>query len=311
MKTSGFTTLRVLLFKVFSVVLSIVLVSASLITANLLLTSCSLGFPAHTKTITPGQWGLAYRDASFKTDDGITIKSWIIEQNPHNPWIIFVTGLAEPRYSRNTRLVLASLVRYKYNFLILFPRGYNGSGGVTSCGFLEKKDILAAISHIRHKNYQGKIGVVGFSQGAVASLGAASESDEIKALALFAPYAAFENEVVYAIDFFFKKKKKNKLAAFIRAHPGLFCLFFERIYRVNLKRENPVKTIKRIKAPILLGHGKNDSLIPYHNGQILAKSSNKVEFITLAKGHTIYYQDKHERAYFISRIIRVMNKNLW
>jgi pimeloyl-ACP methyl ester carboxylesterase len=77
----------------------------------------------------------------------------------------------------------AFLVRGRYDVLLIDLRGHGESGGaIVSPGFLEARDILAALRYIRSRGYNEPVVLLGVSYGAVAALIAAADSPEIAAV---------------------------------------------------------------------------------------------------------------------------------
>ncbi len=259
---------------------------------------------------TPKKWGYNYKEIKYLTNDSILISAWEIIQNEKNPWIILIPGYEDNKSDDKIRITFKKLAGDKYNFILIDPRGFGKSHGITSYGIREKYEILGAIKYIRKREYKGKIGLIGFSQGAAASILATSENEEIKALVIWAPYADFSNEIEYFLKWKFGNTK-NKLLKWAKKNPQKVKYIYERFYRVNLNNEKPVKLISNIKIPILLGHGKKDTLIPYSNALQLIKMNKNIRFITLSGGHSMYAQDINERNAFLNEIKYLMKNNLW
>lgn len=234
----------------------------------------------------------------------------MIIQNDKNPWIILIPGYEDNKSDDKIRITVKKLADYKYNFILIDPRGFGKSRGITSYGMREKYEILGAIKYIRKKKYAGRIGLIGFSQGAVASILAASKNDEIKALVIWAPYADFSNEIEYFLNWKFGNTE-NKLLKWAKKNPQKVKIIYERFYRINLNHEKPLKLISDVKIPVLLGHGKNDALIPYNNALQLIKVNNNIRFVALSGGHSMYFQDINERNKFLNEIKYLMKNYLW
>jgi|GEM_PF-4347823 len=258
---------------------------------------------------TPEKWGYNYKNITLITKDNIKISAWEIIQDKNNPWIIIMPGFQDNKSDDKIRIVFKKLAPSKYNFILIDPRGFGNSGGFTSFGILEKYEILSAVHYIRKNKYKSKIGLIGFSLGASASIFAAALSKEISALALWAPYADLKDEIKYFLKWKIGNSKK-KLLIWAKNNPDKIAVIFERHYRVNLSKNKPVDYIKKIKIPILLGHGINDKLIPYYNSQKLLNANKKIQFIKLSGGHSLYYQDKNERNGFLNKIAILMWNNL-
>jgi alpha/beta superfamily hydrolase len=246
---------------------------------------------------TPLKWGYKYKNTGFFTEDSVYIKAWEIIQNKKNPWIIIVPGFEDNKSDDKVRITFKKLAVDKYNFLLIDTRGFGESLGVPSFGILEKYDILSAVKHIRRK-FNSKIGVIGFSQGASASILAASVSKDINALVVWAPYSDFKKEIAFFLKWRFAGSK-NKVIQWARKNPAEVGNIYERYYRVKLSDNKPEKEIQKIKYRIILGHGINDNLIPFINAQDLLKTNADIFFIKSSGGHSFYGINIDERNYFL------------
>jgi len=85
-------------------------------------------------------------------------------------------------------LVRKSIVALRFNF-----RGVGMSGGEFANGLGEREDVMAALVFLSSFDAVdgSRIGLAGYSFGAVVSLMAASQASEVKALALVSPPVSF------------------------------------------------------------------------------------------------------------------------
>jgi pimeloyl-ACP methyl ester carboxylesterase len=135
-----------------------------------------------------------YQDAAFTSPDGISLTGWWLPGKPGMPAIILCHDLGS---SRASLMGLATrLSESDYPILIFDFRGHGGSSGTSSFGVLEKRDLLGAIDWIgAHTKADGqRIGVVGIGMGAFASILAASERPQVRALVLDSPYTDASSE---------------------------------------------------------------------------------------------------------------------
>jgi pimeloyl-ACP methyl ester carboxylesterase len=257
---------------------------------------------------TPKRWGLNYSETGFFTGDSVHISAWEILQDKNNPWIIVVPGFEDNKSDDKVRITVKKLAPYKYNFLLIDLRGFGKSGGVTSFGILEKNDVLAAVKYLR-KQYKTKIGLVGFSQGASASILAAASTRDVSGLVLWAPYADFEKEINYFLKWKFAGSR-NKIIIWARKNPAKVKSLYESFYMVKLKDNKPETEIKKIKYEILLGHGANDSLIPFSNAQALLNANGNIRFFKSTGDHSLYGIGLGERNMFLDMMAQYFSRSL-
>jgi uncharacterized protein len=134
---------------------------------------------------TPHDMGLEYEDVRFPASDGVMLSGWFIfpvgvgngaavilsHQNGHNR--VYMLLHAEPLAQRG------------YGVLIYDHRAQGDSEGqqVTS-GWAEDQDVLGALAYLQSRPDvdRDRIGAAGLSLGAVASIRAAAQSSDIKAV---------------------------------------------------------------------------------------------------------------------------------
>lgn len=138
---------------------------------------------------TPSSVFTQYADAPFTASDGVPLAGWWIAGRDGAPVLILAHDLGE---SRAAMLGLAApLSEAGYSVFLFDFRGHGASGGSSSFGTLEKRDLLGAIDWVagKRKADTRRIGIIGVGMGAHAAILAASERIEVRSLALDSPYA--------------------------------------------------------------------------------------------------------------------------
>ncbi|MBN1318374.1 MAG: alpha/beta hydrolase [Anaerolineales bacterium] len=130
--------------------------------------------------ITPAEWGLAYEDVSFMTEDGITLKGWYIPSG-NEAAVILSHGIGGNRLSMLEQG--AFLAENDFGVLLVDLRAHGESGGdrVSFGG----ADIIAALDYLQTRDDvdPGRIGALGVSLGALVTIQAAAVRPDIKAAA--------------------------------------------------------------------------------------------------------------------------------
>ena len=111
-----------------------------------------------------------YEDVAFRTGDGLTLRGWYFPTQSDRAAII-VHGKDSNRIGGEHRMIekLADfLVTSGYSVLIFDLRGNGDSDGDRfSLGYLERRDIAAAIDHLIGRGFrEDRIALVGISMGA-------------------------------------------------------------------------------------------------------------------------------------------------
>lgn len=130
-------------------------------------------------------------------------------------------------------------------------------------------DVLNAIKFVKQKGYK-KIGLVGSSFGGMASLLAASKTNDLYALVLKSPVSDYSGKIItqetkYPIDvwkkqgfIYYTNSKGEKLR--------LNYSFFE-----DAKTVSGYEAAKKIKIPALIVHGDKDEDVPVEQSRKTAK----------------------------------------
>jgi uncharacterized protein len=138
--------------------------------------------PGQVGSATPASYGLAYRDVTFRTTDGVLLSAWYIP--PRNgAAVLLLPGAGSTRAA-----VLgqgAVLAGHGYGALLLDGRGHGNSGGHSmDFGWWGGRDIAAALSFLDHQPgvHHGKIALLGESMGAEQALAAMGTDPRIRAV---------------------------------------------------------------------------------------------------------------------------------
>lgn len=130
----------------------------------------------------PGDYGLIGETVSFPATDGVPIRAWWLPATAPARGTVIVAPSGE--YTRQVMLPRSAfLVHGGYHVLAIDLRGHGESGGrFMSPGLVERQDVLGAIRYVRSRGERGPIALFGVCQGGVASLFAAAESPEVRAV---------------------------------------------------------------------------------------------------------------------------------
>ena len=149
-----------------NILIGIILLTIAL---SLILVYVNTHPPRYPLHIPPSTYRVDYEPLSFKTEDGIILKGWLIKP-PHpevkSPAIIICHGVGANK-SDFTELA-AYLSRRGYYVLLFDFRAHGESGGSrTSLGYHEQKDIAAALSSLQSRPPidRKRAGIYGFSMG--------------------------------------------------------------------------------------------------------------------------------------------------
>lgn len=149
-----------------------------------------------------------------------------------------------------------------YTALAMTFRGYAGSQGMQEYGKGEIRDLLNLVEYIKSQSFvdENRIGMFGYSRGALNTLLACQRSKDFKAVVL---WAAPVDMIAH-----------HMLNPFIEDLIGGSPQKLPEEYRIR----SPINFVERITCPIFIIHGELDEVIPVRHAHMLAKElerSNK------------------------------------
>lgn len=207
------------------------------------------------------------QDVTIHTPDGIDLSAWFMPDPHSDTTVIIAHGLGANK--ANFLDFLRVFHRQGYNALIFDFRGHGDSQGHTSTfGLLERRDILAVVDWLKeHRPKQSRhVLGLGSSMGAAALLGAAANDPRIEALVL-------DSCFVSAPTFLHHHFRYVPLAG--RGLADLMLLSASLHAGCWLRDLDPGRDIARLGLrPVLLIHGRDDTLIPPDNMDQLHRRAN-------------------------------------
>lgn len=189
-------------------------------------------------------------DISFYNFRGYRISGWLAINTPHAPVVILLHGTPGNRVSMISRA--AFLYQHGYNVMLFDFQSYGRSQGILSTlGMVESEDILSAIDylHSRSDTSDSKIGLLGLSMGATASvLAAARSSDILAVVAESCPVDA--TRVAGDVPDDDARTADKELV--------------EQIYGVDITQARPIDAISKLsgRTAVFLINGDSDSVTP-------------------------------------------------
>lgn len=226
----------------------------------------------------PDQYKLPYENVYFKTEDGVRIKGWFLPNPSSSKTIILMHGWGMNRGDvfKNTYF----LYDLGYNLMYFDFRALGESGGtVSSIGYLEVKDLQAAIRFLKSTRPFAceKIGLYGLSMGGMVAICEAAQNPEIQCVAAEASYYSFRR-VVSRWAWVHNKVPYFPLMPII-LH------YMRRNLAVNPEKYSPKYNIPKISPrPVFIIHGRYDNLVPAAQAKMLFKCAGEPKEIWLVPG---------------------------
>ncbi|MEO2151650.1 MAG: alpha/beta fold hydrolase, partial [Thermococcus sp.] len=130
---------------------------------------------------TPKDLGYDYEDVTIETRDGLKLSAWWVPNE--GPVVIPLHGYTRSRWDKvYMKQTIEFLLKEGYSVLVFDFRAHGKSEGkFTTVGERELIDVLSAVDWLKrnHPEKAEKIGLVGFSMGAVVTIRALAEDERI------------------------------------------------------------------------------------------------------------------------------------
>jgi fermentation-respiration switch protein FrsA (DUF1100 family) len=139
-------------------------------------------------TFTPFEFQADYEEVELVTADGVNFGAWHFRQ-PGSPQTVIVSG-GHKGQRQNSLGISVALWRKGFNVILYSYRGMPGSDRAPiTLGIKEVLELQAVIAFARKRMANARIGVLGYSMGAVVSLLGAAGEPGVQALVLDSPFS--------------------------------------------------------------------------------------------------------------------------
>ncbi len=228
--------------------------------------------PRYPLNIAPSAYQADYESVSFVTEDGFTLKGWLIKPPhaaPRSAGIIICHGLGA---NKSDFTDLAAFLAPRGYLVLTFDFRAHGEseGSRTSLGYHEQKDVKAALGYLtsRPEVDPKRIGIFGFSLGGSTAILAAAETGRFAAVVADSAFTTLRDQAREAITGFYH------LPAF--PFVNLSVLAYELYFQTRVKNIAPESVIGKISpTPVLIIAGEGDEMIPAENGRRLFRAAQE------------------------------------
>jgi len=211
---------------------------------------------------TPAARGMAYRDVSFKTRDGLTLRGWWIPGERHQT-IVMVHGLSNSR--REPLDKAGYLHQAGYNLLVFDLRGHGLSdGNGTTMGYRESEDARAAVAEARSLD-AGPIALFGYSLGGAIALETGAVDPDVRAVVEDSAFSSVGD--VFMARF----SEVTRLPDLPWAAPLL--AFGQADIGTSLWNVQPVVAAAALEKPLLAIIGGADTIVPPSEGMAIFQAA--------------------------------------
>ncbi len=214
------------------------------------------------------------RNVSFPSASGATIHGWLVEGQAGKGVILLMHGVRDSRLSMLDRARFLSAAGYS---VLLFDFQAHGAskGEQITFGYLESRDVQAAVQFVRETLPGEKIGIIGVSLGGAATL-LAEPKIEANAIAIEMVYPTIRQ----AID--------NRLRHYLSGLGGLLTpLFIAQLKpRLGIAPEvlQPINKVGSLTMPKLFIAAAEDKHTPLAESQDLFNAAQEPKELWVVNG---------------------------
>lgn len=239
----------------------------------------------------PFEFQADYEEVDLVTADGINFGAWHFRQ-PGSPQTVIISGGHKGQRQSSVGIAVA-LWRKGFNVIAYSYRGMPGSDRAPiTFGIKEVLELQAVIAFARKRIPNARIGLLGYSMGAVVSLLGAAGEPGVQALVLDSPFSELRRVLVENV------RRASKL-------PGtpfvwLAGLMFWLRTRCWLSSCSPRDVLSSLEPrPLFFIHGGADDLVSVNHSRVLYDAYRGPREIWIVQGAP------HTGAYFADRPLYV------
>ncbi|MBI4235839.1 MAG: alpha/beta fold hydrolase [Chloroflexi bacterium] len=247
--------------------------------------------------VNPMAFGLPFEEVAFRPRGAsLTLRGWYIPAaRVPKGTIVVVHGLYNHRAPRELRrLELAChLHDAGFNLLLFDLRAHGESDGTRhTLGYHEANDVLGALDFVTRVKREAweRVGVLGFSLGAVSSLLAADREPLLRAIVADSAFADLHEIIVARTA---RHAHVPGLVARLLVAGAVLVAHLR--YGVLVHSVTPVKAIGRLDFAVFLIHGGGDGMVPVHHARRLKEAAQHIAtelWVVSGAGHIRAYLER-------------------
>jgi len=240
---------------------------------------------------TPWEFQADYEEIQLVSADGISFGAWYFRQ-AGSPQTVIVSGGHKGQRQAVLGICLA-LWRKGFNVITYSYRGMPGSDrAAVTMGIREVNELQAVIAFARQRIKGARIGLLGYSMGAVVSLLGAAGEPGIEALVLDSPYSDLRRllrEIIWKAAHVPGAPFVAATGLWLRLRTGL-----------HLSDCSPIAVLSALEPrPLFFIHGGDDAVTSVQHSRLLYDSYRGPREIWIVQGAP------HTGAYFADRELYV------
>src|SRR2546429_5527660 len=247
--------------------------------------------PLDDFTFPPFEFQADYEEVELVTADGVNFGAWHFRQ-PGSPQTVIVSG-GHKGQRQGSLGISAALWRKGFNVILYSYRGWPGSDrALITFGIKEVLELEAVIAFARKRIPKARIGLLGYSMGAVVTLLGAAGEPGVEALVLDSPFSDLRTLLVENV----RRRARLPGALFV----WLAGLMLRARSGSRLADCSPLAVLSSLEPrPLFFIHGGADAITPVNHSRRLYDAYRGPREIWIVQGAP------HSGAYFADRPLYV------
>jgi dipeptidyl aminopeptidase/acylaminoacyl peptidase len=239
----------------------------------------------------PFEFQADYEDVELVTADGVNFGAWYFRQ-PGSPQTVIVSGGHKGQRQGALGISIA-LWRKGFNVIVYSYRGMSGSDRAPiTFGIKEVLELQAVIAFARKRIPRARIGLLGYSMGAVVSLLGAAGEPGVEALVLDSPFSDLRTLLIENV------RTRARLPG--RPFVWLVGLMLRARSGIKLSDCSPISVLSSLEPrPLFFIHGGADPITNVNHSRRLYDAYRGPREIWIVQGAP------HAGAYFADRPLYV------
>ncbi|MCU0411455.1 MAG: lysophospholipase [Bacteroidetes bacterium] len=231
-----------------------------------------------TQFLEPRDAGLPQENVTIETFDGLKLHGWFVAHaDGAKGTVVFLHGVGDCKIGGVS--FARALFAKGFNVFLYDSRQHGESeGDFCTYGFFEKYDLAAVLTYLETRTDLaiGRIGVYGTSMGAAVAIQGAALDKRIRSVVSEGSFADLKTIFV---DY---QKRIIKLPWHFLRNVAL--VQSQRMANFKARLVAPINDIRRVRVPIMIVHGTQDSLIKPDYSQRLFEAANEPKTLHSVEG---------------------------
>ena len=216
-------------------------------------------------------------NSTLRTTDGLAlVGKRLLTTIAPEATVVIVHGFTASSQCPNVESLAAAIHADGFDVVTYDARGHGGSGGESTLGDYEQRDVAAAVSLARERTE--RVVVVGASMGGIATLRYVDTDPDVAGAVIVSCPAEWR-----------LPRNVRGVPGAAMTRTGIGRQVTARLCGVRIARRwtnpaPPVELAARMRVPVAYVHGVNDRFISSHAAELLAEATPEPKRLTIVSG---------------------------